>query len=245
MRRKKGRIIALGILFLLLAVGVAVAVMQWNNIQALRYAKTYTPQQRQALLEENQEEIQRILEKFPEVHVSPLSEEQEQQLRNGELSEEEALLLIQGETPGSREPSEQTAAPEGDNADAQTPAAEPAAENADSPEKSGEQQLQELFAKVYLLRSGFSGRLDDLIGEAKQEYTAKNGNIDKAAFAKEYLAKGSALESACDAEMEKILGQISEILKETGGDTGTVDEIRRAYQNEKSIQKAVLMDQYQ
>lgn len=245
MKRKKGRIIAVGILFLLLAVGAAVVATQWNNIEALRYAKKYTPQQRQALLEENQEEIQRILEKFPEVHVSPLNEEQEQQLRNGELSEEEALLLIQGETPESRESSGQAAAPEDENADAQAQTAEPAAENADSSEKSGEQQLQELFAKVYLLRSGFSGRLDDLIDEAKQEYTAKNGNVDKAAFVKEYLGKGSALESACDAEMETLLKQISEILKETGGDTATVEEIRNAYQNEKSIQKAVLMDQYQ
>ena len=245
MRRKKGRIIAVGILFLLLAVGVAVVAMQWNNIEALRYAKKYTPQQRQALLEKNQEEIQRILEKFPEVCVKPLNEEQEQRLRSGELSEEEALLLIQGETPESRESSEQAAVSEGDTGDVQTPAAESATENANPSEESGERQLQRLFAKVYLLRSGFSGRLDDLIGEAKQEYIAKNGNVDKAAFVKEYLRKGSALESACDAEMEKLLGQISGILKETGGDVATVDEIRSAYQNEKSIQKAVLMDQYQ
>ncbi len=112
------------------------------------------------------------------------------------------------------------------------------------PENRESAELQRLMAKIYLLRSTFTGRLDSLVAQAKQEYLANRGKVSGTAIAKKYLSKGYALEKECDGQMEGLIGEIKKELERVGGDLSIISEIRSTYENEKSIQKAALLDQY-
>ena len=105
-------------------------------------------------------------------------------------------------------------------------------------------RLQELLARVYLLRSSFTGQIDGLVEQAKAEVIASGNKDNVFALASKFIGMGNSLEAQCDAQMESLLGEISAELQRTGGDTGIVGEIRSAYENEKSIKKAALLDKY-
>lgn len=51
------------------------------------------------------------------------------------------------------------------------------------------------------------------------------------------------LEKSCDAQFDSIVSQIEE-LKQTGGNTYVVSDLRKAYQNEKSIKMASILSKY-
>ena len=53
-----------------------------------------------------------------------------------------------------------------------------------------------------------------------------------------YIKRAGALESNCDSRMEEILARISAHIKEDGGDSSIVNEIREVYENEKALKKA-------
>lgn len=258
MKKKKRRIawiVVIAFLVVLVSAAAVFAYTQANNIKALNYVRKYSPQQRQEILEDNEKQVQKILEKFPEVKVSPLNKEQESLLKNGELSEDDAMKLIMGESAAEEtEPS-----PTGGTETDKVPMNEETLSNEEKAEKrisdsdtdisntgsdSSTRQIQELFARIYLLRSRFSGELDGLIEQAKQEYISQSGTVDKTALGKKYLGKGTALEKQCDSEMEDLLSQLQVVLKNTGGDMAVVDEIRKTYKNEKSIKKAAILDRY-
>ncbi len=223
-RRKVGVVIAVVFaLAVLLGIGVF-AYFQANNIQALFMAKN-TPEEQQELLIKNEEAIQDILNQLSIPSLQALNEEQEEQLKNGEITEEEALQLIMGKLIGE-EKKESNRAPA---------AIEEPRENS---------KLQEKLAQIYLLRSSFSGRLDSLVAQAKQEYINREKGKDALSIAKKYLNQGAALEKQCDAQMEALLAEIKSELERTGGDTSLVSEIRGAYQSEKSVKKAALLSQY-
>ncbi|MBO5364800.1 MAG: hypothetical protein J6A56_04995 [Clostridia bacterium] len=225
-KKKKGKMIAL-IVILVFAVGIGIlAWVQANNLKALRLFR-YTQEERQNLLNQNEEAIHAMLETLPVEPLSPLTEEQEAMLQRGEITEEEALQMIMGNLVGKKPETE-------------TPS-KTVVKNEDN------KKLQELLARVYLLRSTFTGKLDGLVGEAKSEYIAQKkatGKADKVTIGSRYISKGLALESECDGQMEALLGEIEAELARSGGDTSIISQIRSVYNNEKSIKKANLLSRY-
>lgn len=229
MRKKKG-IIAWSIV-LVLVIGIGVLLWtQINNLNAIKYA-TYTPEEREQVLEENRKEIEEKIQDMMIEPLNPLTKEQEELLNRGELSEKEALQIIMGNIAGNTQNREtmQLSAGKKDK------------------EKESANRVQELIARVYLLRSSFSGQLDGLVAEAKAEYVAQKratGKADKASIASKYIGKGHALEGVCDGQMEALLSDISAELNRIGGDTSLVGQIRSAYSAEKSVKKANLLSAY-
>ncbi len=106
-------------------------------------------------------------------------------------------------------------------------------------------KIQQLMARIYLLRSTFVGKLNALEAQAKKEYNQSGGNIDLMDFAQRFLRQGIALEDQCDAQMEQILAEMKEELLQTGHSTDLITKIRATYQSEKSVKKAALLGKYQ
>ncbi len=206
-KRRRGIIVLIFLLVVLIGCGI-LGWFQANNLKALWLSGTNS-EERQELLVQNEDAIQRILNRLSLDEFRSLTPEEEKLLRSGKLSEEEALRLLM-----------------------------------EKPEERESAELQRLMAKIYLLRSTFTGKLDSLVAQAKQEYLTNRGKVSGTAIAKKYLSKGYALEKECDGQMESLLGEIKKELERTGGDLSIISEIRNTYENEKSIQKATLLDQY-
>lgn len=231
MKKKKTKIVIL-VVVLVFVVGIGILLWtQTNNLRALRYAM-YTPKERQRLLQQNQERVDAIMDSLPVNSLTLLEEEQEAKLRRGEMSESEALQIMTGAS---------------GNSDAKEGTEQQTSSGGKKTPKDENSKLQELLAKVYLLRSSYTGQLDSLVGQAKSEYVAQkkaNGKADKTAIATSYINKGLALEKACDGQMETLLSEIKAELERIGGDISVIGEIRETYNTEKSLKKADLLSRY-
>lgn len=188
-----------------------------------------------------EEALQRIMGKTPE-EIAAGTEGQPEPEAPGKPDGAE------GQKPAVDEPKQPQSAPT-DAADAGEDSGsagegEKANEGGKTASQNDGARLQELLARVYLLRSSFTGQIDGLVEQAKAEVIA-SGNKDNAfALASKFIGMGNSLEAQCDSQMESLLGEISAELQRTGGDKGIVGEIRSAYENEKSIKKAALLDKY-
>lgn len=252
--RKLSLIITLAIVLAILIAGGVVAYTQRNNIHAVLSMKYTEEERREKLTQQEVAVLQKIADEMPEAQVKPLTTEEEQLLKDGVISQEDALKIIMGE------PVETFLQPEPQKPEApqpETPAAEPLDSEGSGSEPAQPTQTQQentpqedanklknLLAQVYLMKSNFTGQLDGLIAQAKQEYIAGKGTVSKYGIGKRYIGIASGLEAQCDARMESLLGEIKAELQRTGGDTGLVNEIRAVYESEKSAKKAALIEKY-
>ena len=221
MKRKTGIILLVILLFL--AVLCSVAIWQWNNITALRYAISYTPEKRQEMLAETDRVIQHISEQYANVDFSKLPQEGVEMLSKGKLSEEVAIAVLSGQITWEE-------AKEQPMSLSQTVG-------------ESESRVDAIIAKIYVLRSGYTGKIDGLVGQALSDYRSKKGT--KRELMTQYISRGYALEGECDAQMEALLSELSTELKRTGEDMSLVGQIRSAYQTEKSLKKAEIIGKYQ
>lgn len=198
----------------------ALIYWQWNTITAVWYAFQYTPEQTQQLEQQNQQVMQEIADQFPGVDVSLLPDEAREMLSKGELSEETAAAIITGKITWEEVKVNPSAA---------AVLEEPS-------------HVDDIVARIYVLRSGYTGRVDSLIAQALADYRANKGTESE--LMTQYVGKGYALEAECDAQIEALLSELSAELKRTGGDMGLVSQIRTAYQQEKSLKKAAIIAKY-
>ena len=113
---------------------------------------------------------------------------------------------------------------------------------------SYDQLVANCVSKLYTLQAQYSGQLAGLAGRAKAYYNEQKA-VSGAAAAKSSamsMATGEAasLESSCDAKVEAALGELSAGLKSIGADASIVNELRSAYQREKSNQYKAFVNRY-
>lgn len=231
-KRKKWPWILLSI-FLVLVIGVTILVKwQWNNIVALYYASVYTPEQLQQMQIENEAVMQEICDRVSNVDFSRLPEEAQKMLQAGELSEEDAIAILTGQLVWEE------FLEGGTLADGGTEVTESGGDSSNSPSR-----VDEIIAKMYVLRSGYMGKLDSLVSQAWSEY--KKGGISKQDLINKYLNIGYGLEGECDGQMEALLTALQSELSRTGGDATLINDIRNTYLSQKSIKKAEIIAKYQ
>ena len=215
MKRKKTVILI--ILAVIIAGLEALIYWQWNNIEALRYFATYSEEERQNKLDENEKAISDILDGMSGIDISRLSDEAVKMLQNGELTEEEAIAIITNKTTLDEIKSGKATL------------------------SNDSSNLENLIAKIYVLRSTYVGKLDSLVSQAYGEYKA-GGDSD--AIVDKYIGIASGMEGECDGQIESLLSQIKTELEKTGGDMSLINQIRTTYKNEKSIKKGDLLSKY-
>ena len=255
---KKAGKIALAVVGVVLVAGAVTVAVQWNNIKALSYMMTMDTGTLSQRAEENRKTLDKAMEDY-QIPAYTFSEEEMAQLASGELSEEEAAsrLLGQsgsGETGTTEEPApSQSQAPSESPSASQAPSASQSAAPSQSASQSGdnatqeaEAELRQLVATMYVLQATYEGKLEAIVQEAIDEYTAgehTSENRTKSVDSKyDALTK---LEKECDQKVADIVARMRELLKATGQSESLADEVQKTYEEEKSLKKAYYIREFQ
>ena len=255
---KKAGKIALAVAGVVLVAGAVTVAVQWNNIKALSYMMTMDTGTLSQRAEENRKTLDKAMEDY-QIPAYTFSEEEMAQLASGELSEEEAAsrLLGQsgsGETGTTEEPApSQSQAPSESPSASQAPSASQSAAPSQSASQSGdnatqeaEAELRQLVATMYVLQATYEGKLEAIVQEAIDEYTAgehTSENRTKIVYSKyDALTK---LEKECDQKVADIVARMRELLKATGQSESLADEVQKTYEEEKSLKKAYYIREFQ
>ena len=104
------------------------------------------------------------------------------------------------------------------------------------------------IAKLYVLKSQFTGELGKIEGQITSEYVAlpkeERTPAARKSIAGKYLKTVASLESQCDKDVESLLSDLRTELEAQGKDTSIIETLRKAYNEEKSLKKAYYLDVY-
>lgn len=257
---KKAGKIALAVAGVVLVAGAVTVAVQWNNIKAVAYMMTMDTGTLSQRAEENRKTLDKAMEDY-QIPSYTFSEEEMSQLASGELSEEEAAARILGENGGTTaepEPSRsgapsQEPSPSQSTPPSQSPSASQSAQPAQSADQGGETsaqdaeaELRQLVATMYVLQATYEGKLEAIVQEAIDEYTAgehTSENRTRIVYSKyDALTK---LEQECDQKVADVVSRMRELLKATGQSESLADEVQRTYEEEKSLKKAYYIREFQ
>ncbi len=217
--KKFFKILLVIIVVILLILG-SLLIWQWDNISAIRTSVKYTPEVIETLVIENENKIDEVFAELTEGDaLAELTDEEQEKLRSGEMTEEEIEHIKEVlETPK--------------------------VEN----KEIAPSRVDEIISKIYLLRAEFVNRLNALESEALSEkQIVKKGGLSVSrilSFVEKYIDKATALEADCDSRMETHIKELEAELKRLGQDTSMISEVRSTYKNEKRLKKSQLFNKY-
>ena len=111
-----------------------------------------------------------------------------------------------------------------------------------------EERLAALVAEAFVLRAYYTNSLESMRASAVSEYSALNAEdrtqTVKMNIGMNYMNRAGALEGECDRRMDRLVAGIESELKQTGGDTSVIGEIKSCYAEEKSLKKAYYLSLY-
>lgn len=249
---KKAGKIALAVVGVVLVAGAITVAVQWNNIKALNYMMTMDTGTLSQRAKENRETLEKAMEDY-QIPAYTFSEEEMAQLASGELSEEEAASRLLGQSgsgeTGTTEGPEASQSQEPSQAPSSSQSAAPsqsASQSGDNATQEAEAELRQLVATMYVLQATYEGKLEAIVQEAIDEYTAgehTSENRTKIVYSKyDALTK---LEKECDQKVANIVARMRELLKATGQSESLADEVQKTYEEEKSLKKAYYIRAFQ
>ena len=229
----------------MLAVAAGVlCVRQWNNITAARYTLTMDQDAVSSRIAENEAVLHEVLTEYDLADYTP-SEEDIAAVASGEKTTQELAQEMvsaqaassQAGVAGAPAASGTAASSAGSSGPAQSASpsapAQPAAPSYDD-------QIRAQVAMMYVLRSTFVSRLDELVDQAVFDYAlAENFTRDgRMAAVTPYLDAVSTLEEECDAEVATVVAELRRLLKASGQDDSLAKKVEETYEEEKSLKKA-------
>ena len=223
---KRWKKIVGGTLVVLVAVGAGAVWHFQNELQAVNYYLRYSQEEQAVLEQENEALLENVLQQanLPvEIFNDPSLTAEEIVQKLEEKAQQTGTMLENQQSIGKNDGAEETLDPSSQNYDA---------------------ELAAMVGEIYALRTSFVGQLDGLLQQAKAEYGAlspEQREKQKNSLASKYIGLAGSLEANCDSQMEAILSRIQKHLKENGGDTSLVKEIRKVYENEKALKKSYYM----
>ena len=229
---------------------VAAAGLLWwqrDNLRAVSLSFRHSGEELTQMKEESRQRVESAAQAIEGVTVRDLTPEEKAALAADEVSREEIIARLTAK-PAASEPTE--AEPAG--TEASVPAAAGAVESAEAPAADSlnasaeqptlEDQLAALLAEIYVMQSEYTTWLEQKYAAAIEEYAAldedQRTTSAKYNIGMSYMQEALAKEDECDARMETILGQISELLTQMGRDQSLVSDIQTAYDEEKAATKA-------
>lgn len=227
---------------------VFIAAWQWNNIVALYEYMLYSNDEIESKIRDSKDDLQESLEKYVPNIDRDFTVEEEEKIRTGELSPEDALGLIADSS--STDASDVVS---GDKPAASTPTPNVSTSPPDTDMKENEESqgidqqevnriISKYVAKLYLYKAQYIAKLGQLERSAKAEYLAlpaeKQNSTGKNKILLSKMSEAAAMEKECDAEVKRILEVMKTELTAAGGDLSIIDVINKAYEEEKSLKKA-------
>lgn len=194
------------------------ALWQRENISAVVDASKYSDEDIKQQITDSKKVVETELEQYNVSGLRDFTFEEEEQIRKGQLTVEEAVERIMSESNVSGGSQEEQAG-EGQGSQVETSA----------------DIVSEYTVKLYSLKAQYLGEIGNLIDQAKDDY--KNGSGAKALMSK-YLGQASSLEKEADTSVDTLLSELKGKLEAVGADTGIIDTMKSSYQNEKTLKKS-------
>lgn len=215
--------IVLLIIFILIVASVCLLIWQKDNISAVISASKYSDTDIQQQIDESKKDIETRLEQYDIKGLRDFTLEEEEAIRKGTLTVEEAVKRIMSESniSSAEQGSEVLQENEGQNQN----------EN----EQSSTAIVSDYTIKLYSLKAAYLGQIGNLIDQAKADF--KNGAGGSTLMSK-YLSKAASLESEADSKVDTLLNELTGKLENIGADTSIVAAMRDSYENEKSLKKS-------
>ncbi len=232
--KKWQKITFVAIGMVLLGLG-GVALWQRENLQAVYEAMYYNPEELGSQIQSTKQEVERVLEKYELESIRRLTPEEEEQVKKGELSLEEAverMMPTRDEEAGTKEEGLESQ---------DTPEAKPET-TPQTVSKKESDLVKASTVKMYELQAKYLGLLGELEARGMQALRAipsDQRTVKKMmSVGMPFVQKGLALESQCDGEVENVLHHLKEELVAIGADYDIVETMRQAYYTEKRLKKA-------
>lgn len=241
---KKRTKILLGIAAVLAVAAGVLCVRQWNNITAARYTLTMDQDAVSSRIAENEAVLHEVLTEYDLADYTP-SEEEIAAVASGEKTTQELAQEMVSAQAASSQAGEAAAPAASGTAASSAGSSGPAQSASPSPPAqpaapSYDDQIRAQVAMMYVLRSTFVSRLDELVNQAVFDYAlAENFTRDgRMAAVTPYLDAVSTLEEECDAEVATVVAELRRLLKASGQDDSLAKKVEETYEEEKSLKKA-------
>lgn len=232
--KKWQKITFVAIGMVLLGLG-GVALWQRENLQAVYEAVYYNPEELGSQIQSTKQEVERVLEKYELESIRRLTPEEEEQVKKGELSLEEAverMMPTRNEEAGTKEEGLESQ---------DTPEAKPET-TPQTVSKKESDLVKASTVKMYELQAKYLSLLGELEARGMQALRAipsDQRTVQKMmSVGMPFMQEGLALESQCDGEVENVLHHLKEELVAIGADYDIVETMRQAYYTEKRLKKA-------
>lgn len=261
--RKKhiGLTVFLIILFFLILGCVAVAVTQRENISAVIDASKYSKDDIQEQMDSAKTEVQKTLEEYHAPAIRDFTPKEEEDIRKGKITADEAMAkiikesglsengsIVSGVSSDSSSASAESSVSGNGNTDNKTTAQNSGtttSANSGSATNNAENSVATVVSQhtlsLYKLKANYLGQIGNVIDEAKAAH--KNG-ASASSLASQYMGELSSLESQADSAVDAEINQLRNELTAMGVDTSICDTMKSSYEKEKKLKKAYYISLY-
>ena len=239
------------ILFFLILVCIAVAVTQRDNISAVIDASKYSKVDIQKQMDDTKTEVQKTLEEYNAPAIRDFTPQEEEDIRKGKITADEAIAKIIEESGASQEiqssSSSDNQASSGDTSGNENSQSKSNATSANkgSDVNNGEDSVSSVVGQytvsLYKLKANYLGQIGNVIDEAK---AARKNGASASSLASQYMGELASLESQADSAVDAEISQLREKLTAMGADTSICDTMKSSYEKEKRLKKAYYLSLY-
>lgn len=266
---KKKLLIVLGAFYTLILVAVvAVVIYFWSyisavdfslvtptNIRALYQGLTEAPEVTVEKKKKFDSERSNEIKEYINIEIREYTEEEKQQIENGEKSETQILAQIITETVEKNNQTEGDSNPvQNDNkTDEKTNESGNVSKPAEQTKPQGEtadQIVARHVSKLYAIQSEFEGRVSALAGSVKNwasAYYKSHKGIKwrdaKVAAVEHFSGTASQIESECYARVDAQIAQLKAELEAIGANTSIVSTVKSTAYAEMEARKAQIVQQ--
>ncbi|MCD8157726.1 MAG: hypothetical protein LUD77_02200, partial [Clostridiales bacterium] len=242
------------LIFFIIIIILAAVIFIWQKDNISSAVKGYTSSSEDIAEEiaDSKAAVNEILAEYDTPVLRDFTLEEEEMIRKGELTVDEAVALIlkESETGGDSQTSETT----GGSSDSKSSSCLSGDENSDSSSNDDVSSVDNdtlvgnAAVELYSLKAYYIGRLGSLGSELKSEIMAlpaeERTTGALTSLASSYMGTASSLESECDAQVSALLSQLKSDLESIGADTSIVSTLQDQYQNEKNLRKSYYVSTY-
>ncbi|MCC8015138.1 MAG: hypothetical protein LIO87_08065 [Eubacterium sp.] len=241
------------LIFVLIIVVAAAALIIWqrDNIISAYKGITLSSEDIASEIADSKSVSEEALSQYETPVLRDFTLEEEEMIRKGELTVEEAMTRILNEEDGE---SSSTQTETGSNEDTEVSGDTEGSNSSGSVSGSDSSKVDEntlvgnAVKKMYSLKAYYIGRLGSLEAEMKSEYMALSADQrSKSAISSilaSHMGEVNALQAEADSSVAAVLSDLSAQLSSIGADTSIVSTLQTQYQNEKNLRKSYYVSTY-
>lgn len=207
-------------------------IWQKDNITAVVEATKYSDEDIQQQISDSKKTVESELEQYDIKGLRDFTFEEEEAIRKGQMTVDDAVSKILSESNVSTYNSQNSAL-----------ASSNTSGNSDMQNKKSDSSsiISDYAVKLYTLKAKYLGEIGNLIDQAKADI--KNGASAKDLMST-YLSKAASLENEADSKVDELLSELRSKLEAIGADTSVVDTMKSSYESEKTLKKSYYISLY-